>query len=95
MEHLTFKDEDEFIAAAVQLVKRRPGARVMVIVESDMGIETMATFSSFVLSFGILCAAEKLMDERYRSAMAQTSLEREERIGDEIRQSTKPKGGVQ
>lgn len=64
-----FKTRDELLTAVVDMLARRPEANIMLLVESPVGLEFLQTQQSFIWSFGVLAAAEKMFDERYRASM--------------------------
>jgi hypothetical protein len=64
-----FKSREEFIAGLIQVLHANPNANVMVMVEGPGGLQTMQTTNSYVWILGVLQAAEKMFDERYRQAI--------------------------
>jgi len=60
----------EVLSAAMQMLAHRPEANVMIIVDDDADLEVMQTHPSYVWSFGLLFAAEKMLDEQYRARVA-------------------------
>lgn len=63
------KSKEEFLNAAVAMIAARPEAHILLIIDSDRGLEMLQTKESLIWSFGVLAASEKLLDERYRAAM--------------------------
>jgi hypothetical protein len=62
-----FKTRNELIPAIMQLFADNPEAHVMVIVDPDAGPEVIQTHPSRIWSFGLLAAAEKMLDGEYQA----------------------------
>lgn len=64
---MQFTAKDDVISEATRLIAQHPEAHVMIIVDSDAGLEVLQTHSSRIWSFGLLAEAEKMLDAEYRA----------------------------
>jgi hypothetical protein len=77
-----FKTRDEFLSAIMSMLVQRPDARLMLIIDSNIGLEIMQTEKSFIWSFGAVAATEKLLDDNYRTMIDANTTRRMEEIAD-------------
>lgn len=70
------KTRDEFLSAVMQLLAESPETNVMVIVDSDAGPGVLQTHPSYIWSFGLLGAAEKMLDAEYQALKDRESQKR-------------------
>jgi hypothetical protein len=62
-----FESREQFLAAVMQLLAERPESRVMVLVDSDVGVERLQTEPSYIWSFGVLTTAVRSLDMEYQT----------------------------
>lgn len=63
------KSKDDFLSAVVHILANRPDANIMLLIDGNGPLEAIQTQQSFIWTFGVLAAAEKMFDERYRALM--------------------------
>ena len=71
-------EKEKFLATAVDMLSRKKNCHVLMIVESEDGLEMLQSVPSFIWTFGILASAEKKTDETYRSLMGSEDAKRRE-----------------
>lgn len=63
------KSREDFLNAVVSVLASRPNANILLLIDDNDGMQAVQTQQSFIWTFGVLAAAEKMFDEKYRAIM--------------------------
>lgn len=73
------EQREQFLRIVIERLSNCPNANIMVIIDKvEHGLETYQSNFSTIWGFGVLAATEKMMDARYRMAMAEEDSRRKE-----------------
>lgn len=84
------KSREDFLNTVVTILASRPNANILLLIDDNSGMQAVQTQQSFIWTFGVLAAAEKMFDERYRAMMdAVVNKQIEEKMNAELESGMK------
>jgi hypothetical protein len=70
------EEHKDFISAAMQILANRPGAQVLILIDSGRGLEMLQTNQSLVWGFGVLEVAKGIMVNTQANTTNQDDVEK-------------------